>query len=123
MRAILASAVILVSAGAWAQSVQNSAAGPDNGFFRPTPGNDPSLTHPRVPVPDSAQPFLGAQPPMVQLPRQAQVQVPLTVPVATAQPVPNTEQRVVEEADAQTTQAENDAQVAAARAAATSPTR
>lgn len=121
MRAILASAVILVSAGAWAQSVQNSAAGPDNGFFRPTPGNDPSLTHPRTPVPENAQPFLGAQPPMVQLPRQAQV--PVTVPVATAQPVPNTEQRVVEEADAQTTQAENDAQVAAARAAATSPTR
>ena len=121
MRAILASAVILVSAGAWAQSAQNSAVvGPDNGFFRPTPGNDPSLTNPRVPVPENTQPYLGVQAPMmVQLPRQGAV--PVTVPVA--QPVPNTEQQVVEQADAQTTQAENDAQVAAARAAAANPTR
>jgi len=112
MRAILASAVILFSAGAWAQSAQNSAVGPDNGFFRPTPGNDPSLTHPRVAVPENPQPFLGQQlPMMVQLPRQAQV------PVATPQPAAVVEEQV-DKADVEATKAETEAEIAARRAAA-----
>jgi hypothetical protein len=109
--------VILFSAGAWAQSGQNTAVGPDNGFFRPTPGNDPSLTNPRIPVPENPQPFLGVQAPvMVQIP--SQVEVPVPVPVAAPQPPAAVVEQQVQKADVQTSQAESEAVVAARRAAA-----
>ena len=45
----LALAVLFVATSASAQ-VAPQPAGPDNGFFRPTPGNDPSLTRPAPPA-------------------------------------------------------------------------
>ena len=100
MRAILALGVILFSTAAAAQSGQNRAVGPDNGFFRPTPGNDPSIHAPVLitePVeamvqPATVQPAAPALAP-IQAPAQAAVapavqyqQIPLVQPVA--QPVP-----------------------------------
>jgi len=76
MRAILALGAIVVSTAAWAQLGQNTAVGPDNGFFRPTPGNDPSLTNPPM-----AAPVPPAQPPQPQ-----PVVVPTVVPVPVSPP-------------------------------------
>ncbi len=76
MRAILALGAIVVSTAALAQSGQNQPAGADNGFFRPTPGNDPSLHAPVVTAPmvQTEQPRPPAQP------------VPVYVPVQVATP-------------------------------------
>ena len=81
MRAILALGAIVVSTAASAQLGQNSAVGPDNGFFRPTPGNDPSVHAPvaaiaPVPVP---------QPQPVQEPAVVPVYVPVQAPTTTPQ--------------------------------------
>jgi len=62
MRVILTLGAIVVSTAASAQLGQNQPTGPDNGFFRPTPGNDPSVHAPVAPVtrvvaqPQPAQP-------------------------------------------------------------------
>ena len=82
MRAILALGAILFSAAAAAQSGQNLGVGPDNGFFRPTPGNDPSLTH-SAPAPQGAFP---AQIQPAPIPQPAPVTVPVYVPVQVATP-------------------------------------
>lgn len=80
MRAILAIGAIVVSTAASAQLVQNPSAGPDNGFFRPTQGNDPSVHAPVTP----AAPTAALAQPQVQ-----PVEVPVYVPVTP----PPTEQR------------------------------
>lgn len=77
MRAILAFGAIVVSTAASAQLGQNPAVGPDNGFFRPTPGNDPSVHAPVVASP--VQPVAVPQP-------QQPVAVPVYVPVQPATP-------------------------------------
>jgi hypothetical protein len=78
MRAILALGAVVVSTAALAQSGQNPPAGADNGFFRPTPGNDPSLHAPVVTAPmvQTEQPRPPAQP----------APVPVYVPVQVATP-------------------------------------
>jgi hypothetical protein len=85
MRAILAIGAIVVSTAASAQLGQGVVVGPDNGFFRPTPGNDPSIHAPVLPsgatVGPSAQPMAQVQP---QVPVPAQVQ---QVPAAAIVPV------------------------------------
>ena len=67
----LAFVAILVSASALAQTTP-PGVGPDNGFFRPTPGGDPSLTHPPAPPYTTLSSTPPAPPPMV---------VPVEVPV------------------------------------------
>jgi|SRR5690348_16742226 hypothetical protein len=81
MRAILALGAIVVSTAALAQLGQNSSAGPDNGFFRPTPGNDPSVHAPVVATPPVPlpQPQPRPEPPVVP------VYVPVQAPTATPQ--------------------------------------
>jgi len=115
MRAILALGAIVVSTAASAQIGQNPAVSPDNGFFRPTPGNDPSLTHaPQAGVPPQVvvQPRLaGPFPPPAQ-PIPAQVNVP-----AAAAVVPSPAER----ADAETERAQREAEEVARRAAAAPP--
>ncbi len=64
----LALAALFAAASASAQ-VASPPVGPDNGFFRPTPGNDPSLTRP-VPL----------QQPAVVTPAPIVVPVPVQVP-------------------------------------------
>lgn len=92
----LALATLLVAASASAQ-VAPQPVGPDNGFFRPTPGNDPSLTRP-----------LAAAPPA---PAPAPIVVPVEVPV----PYISAESaRVTEE---QLDRAKREAEEAQARAA------
>lgn len=73
MRAILALGAIVVSTAASAQLGQKSSAGPDNGFFRPTPGNDPSVHAPVAATPP------GPEPPVVP------VYVPVPAPTTTPQ--------------------------------------
>src|SRR5438105_2158964 len=80
MRVIVALGAIVVSTAAWAQSGQNTAVGPDNGFFRPTPGNDPSLTNPPLVAP--AAPGQPPQPQPVTIPTY--VPVPVTPPAVEA---------------------------------------
>lgn len=70
----LAVAAIFVSTSALAQSTPPNV-GPDNGFFRPTPGGDPSLTHPPV----APYTTLSSTPPA---PAPLVVPVPAEVPVA-----------------------------------------
>src|SRR3954451_10107571 len=86
MRAILASGLILFSSMVAAQSGQNLAVGPDNGFFRPTPGNDPSLTNPGGAGggPAQAQPHPQPQPQPQPVPVPVYVPVPVAAPAATA---------------------------------------
>lgn len=94
----LAIATLLVAASASAQ-VAPPSVGPDNGFFRPTPGNDPSLTRPpaAVTAPPSPAP------------------APLVVPVEVPVPYVTMESaRVTEE---QLDRAKREAEEAQARAA------
>ena len=96
MRAILALGAIVVSTAAVAQLGQNPPVSPDTGFFRPTPNNDPSLTHPPViPPTPVAQP---AQVPMNQQPAAVPVYVPVQVATPPA-PVPPADQARAAEAD------------------------
>ena len=105
----LALATIFVASSAFAQT---APVGPDNGFFRPTPGNDPSLTNYLVPLQQSAP---QQQPPQQQPPQQVVAQpvvIPMPAPIANAAaPV-----QVVEE---QVDKAIREADEARARAAAT----
>ena len=78
MHRLLAVAAILVSASAVAQTTPNGV-GPDNGFFRPTPGGDPSLTHPPV-APYTT--LSSMPPPQLPAPMVVPVEVPVN-PVAT----------------------------------------
>ena len=78
MRALLAATVILASTAASAQTAPNASVGPDNGFFRPTPGNDPSLTHPPM-VTLTSSPAMPPQP-------QPTAAVPVYVPVQVGTP-------------------------------------
>lgn len=71
----LAVAAIFVSTSALAQSTPPNV-GPDNGFFRPTPGGDPSLTHPPV----APYTTLSSTPPA---PAPMVVPVPVEVPAST----------------------------------------
>jgi hypothetical protein len=71
----LAIAAVFVSAGALAQTTPPAAVGPDNGFFRPTPGGDPSLTHPPAPPYATLAPTPPPPTPLV---------VPVEVPVIAA---------------------------------------
>jgi hypothetical protein len=80
MRAILSLGAIVVSTTALAQLGPNAPVGPDTGFFRPTPNNDPSLTHPPV-----APPVPVAQPAQAQ-PIQQPAAVPVYVPVQVTTP-------------------------------------
>jgi hypothetical protein len=85
MRAILALGAIVVSTAAVAQLGQNPPVGPDTGFFRPTPNNDPSI-HAPVVAPQPAVPVVQPAMPVAQTavaqPAQAQsAQQPVTVPV------------------------------------------
>ena len=77
MRAILTLGAIVVSTAASAQLGQNSSAGPDNGFFRPTQGNDPSVHAPVTPA---------APPAAIPQPQVQPATVPVYVPVAAAPP-------------------------------------
>ena len=74
----LAVAAIFVSASAVAQTTP-SGVGPDNGFFRPTPTGDPSLTHPPV----APYTTLSSTPPP-PAPLVVPVEVPVEVPVIAA---------------------------------------
>ena len=95
----LALAVLFVAASASAQVAQRPT-GPDNGFFRPTPGNDPSLTRPAPPV---------------QQPQAATTVAPIAVPVEVPVPFLATESaRVTED---QLDRAKREADEAQARAA------
>ena len=90
--------------------IMNSAVGPDNGFFRPTPGNDPSLTNP-PPVKPPAPPAPGPFPqPAPALTTQVVVPVPAAV-------MPNP----VEAAEVQLDRSQREAEEAAARRSATAP--
>jgi hypothetical protein len=117
MRAILAAGVIVFAMAASAQTAQNLPVGPDNGFFRPTPGNDPSLTHPPVAAPNPAPPAFLAQeqataPVAVPVPLQVPVPVQIPVPVATVVQPP------VQNAERELDRAEREAEEARRRAAA-----
>jgi hypothetical protein len=110
MRSILACGVIVLSTAVSAQTVQNPSAQPDNGFFRPTPGNDPSLTNP-PPVKPPAPPAPGPFPqPAPALTTQVVVPVPAAV-------MPNP----VEAAEVQLDRSQREAEEAAARRSATAP--
>ena len=101
----LALATILVASSAFAQTT--APVGPDNVFFRPTPGNDPSLTNYLVPL---QQPAPQPQPVQATVPQP--VIIPMPAPIANpAAPV-----QVVEE---QVDKAVREADEARARAAAT----
>jgi len=100
MRAFVAVAVIVLSTSVSAQT--------DNGFFRPTPNNDPSLTHPPVVTPQAPEPFLGRAPVIVQVP--VQTPMPATTVVA---------EEAVQKAEAETARAQREAEEAARKAAAT----
>ena len=108
MRAFVAVAVIVLSTSVSAQT--------DNGFFRPTPNNDPSLTHPPVVTPQAQaivtpqapEPFLGRAPAIVQVP--VQTPMPATTVVA---------EEAVQKAEAETARAQREAEEAARTAAAT----
>ena len=100
MRAFVAVAVIVVSTSVSAQT--------DNGFFRPTPNNDPSLTHPPIATPRAPEPFLGRAPAIVQVP--VQTPVPATTVVA---------EEAVQKAEAETARAQREAEEATLKAAAT----
>jgi hypothetical protein len=101
----LALVSILIASSAYAQT---ATVGPDTGFFRPTPNNDPSLTNFLVPLQPAApqpqpqpQPFGITAPP---LPAPAAVVVPVPVQAAPvpAAPVIQAEEQVdraIREAD------------------------
>src|SRR3954451_16232801 len=111
MRAILASGLILFSSMVAAQSGQNLAVGPDNGFFRPTPGNDPSLTNPGLAVGVAAQAQAQSQP----QPQPQPVTVPVYVPVPVATP-PSPAAAPVERAEQQLDRAQREAEEAQQKA-------
>ena len=73
----LAFVAILVSSSALAQTTPPGVVGPDNGFFRPTPGGDPSLTHPPAPPYTT----LSSTRPALPTPAAVPVEVPVD-PVA-----------------------------------------
>ena len=102
MRAFVAVAVIVLSTSVSAQT--------DNGFFRPTPNNDPSLTHPPVVTPQAREPFLGRAPTIVQVPVPVQTPVPATTVVA---------EEAIQKAEVETARAQREAEEAARKAAAT----
>ena len=109
MRSILACGVIVLSTAVSAQTVQTLPVGPDNGFFRPTPGNDPSLTNPppvQPVVPPAPGPF------------------PVPAPALTAQVVPvpaRVMPNPVEAAEVQLDRSQREAEEAAARRSAMGP--
>ena len=78
MRAILALGAIVVSTAASAQLGPNPAVGPDNGFFRPTPGNDPSVHAPVAATTPGAVPQPQPQPQASAVPAYVPVQTPTT---------------------------------------------
>ena len=78
----LAFVAILVSSSALAQTTPPGVVGPDNGFFRPTPGGDPSLTHPPAP-PYTTLSTAPAPAPVLPTPALVPVEVPVD-PVAAA---------------------------------------
>jgi hypothetical protein len=88
---------LLVASSAYAQTT--APVGADNGFFRPTPNNDPSLTNFLVPLQPQTQPQAQPAPAMTTLPAPAPVVVP--VPVAVAAPPQPEEQvdRAIREAE------------------------
>ena len=86
-------AIIFIASSAFAQ------VGPDNGFFRPTPNNDPSLTNYLVPVPPQPQqpsPFQAPQP--VQPAQVAVLPMPVTV-AAPPQPTEEAVDKAIREAE------------------------
>lgn len=102
----LALATMFVVTSASAQVA--APVGPDNGFFRPTPGNDPSLTNFLVPVaPQAPQP-----------PQPANSNSPVAGVVALPMPAPVQAMPVVEE---QVDRAIREAEEARARAAVVAP--
>ena len=108
----LALATIFVATAASAQTT--APVGPDTGFFRPTPGNDPSLTNYLVPLTSPQQLQQAVQPPPPPQPPLPQAVV-VPVPVPAAAPAPPPPQQVAEE---QTDRAIREAEEARARAAA-----
>ena len=103
----LALAALFVSASALAQTTP-SGVGPDNGFFRPTPAGDPSLTHPPAAAP--------IPPPAVNA-----IPVPMPAPYIPAPPVAPVDPIAVEAAraaDLELERAEREALEAQARARA-----
>jgi hypothetical protein len=107
MRAFVALTVIVLSTSVSAQTLQGTTTGPDTGFFRPTPNNDPSLTNPPV-APRTPEPLLGRAPAIVQVP--VQTPMPATTVVA---------EEAVQKAEAETARAQREAGEAAREAAAT----
>ena len=105
MRVPLALAVIVLSTSVSAQT--------DNGFFRPTPNNDPSLTNPPVVAPRSPEPFLGRAPAAIQV---VPVQVPAPATTAVAE-------EAVQKAEAETARAQREAEEAARSATASQERR
>jgi len=102
MRAILALGAIVVSTAALAQLGQNSSAGPDNGFFRPTPGNDPSVHAPVAATPAVPLPQPQPRPEPSVVPVYVPVQTPTTTPQQQARTAEQELDRVQREAlDAQ----------------------
>jgi hypothetical protein len=108
MRAFVALTVIVLSTSVSAQTLQGTTTGPDTGFFRPTPNNDPSLTNPPVVAPRTPEPFLGRAPATVQVP--VQTPMPATTVVA---------EEAVQKAEAETARAQREAEEAARKSAST----
>ena len=97
MRAILALGAIVVSTAAVAQLGQNPTVGPDTGFFRPTPNNDPSLHAPVVAPQPAAPPMAqSAQTQVIQQPVPVYVPVQVTTPPAPPAPAPAEQARAAE---------------------------
>ena len=88
----LALATILVASSAYAQTT--APVGTDNGFFRPTPGNDPSLTNYLVPLQGAPQP----QPAQPAPPPPAAVIVPMPLVASTSVSPPAQAEEAVDKA-------------------------
>ena len=97
----LALAALLVSTAALAQTTPAPLVGPDNGFFRPTPLNDPSLTRdPLVAARQAAAEQLAAQQAAEMAANAPVIQAPMLLP----EPVINAEvetARAAREAEAE----------------------